>query len=173
MVGACRVVICINLLSTLVGILEFPNLVKLPKFTFNAGKIRKISLYIFSKQTHSKNSKVQRIVFVTFVAIDHGLSQCLVGVETKASRPRQCWLFTFFFIGFCLFLFFFFVSKQRQVGLVSVGYSRWTMGPPQFQLITPWQTFYYFSFVPIQLYMLHFTKNPLRHLSCVVKIELN
>ena len=112
LVGVCYVVICINLLSTLVGILEFPNLVKLPKFTFNAGKNRK---HIF---IHSENSKLIRspfkvftIFFVTFVAIDHILSQCLVGVETKAP------------------------------GLASVGYSCRTMRPPLYQLITPQLTF--------------------------------
>ena len=49
-VGACCVVICINLLSTLVGILEFPNLVKLPKFTFNSKK--ECSTYYEIKSKH-------------------------------------------------------------------------------------------------------------------------
>ena len=103
LVGACYVVICINLLSTLVGILEFPNLVKLPKFTSNGREKRKIFLYISSDRHALKNSKsvkspfkVQQIkVFylLTFVGIDHHelvFGWCL----NKGKRPRQCFLFT-------------------------------------------------------------------------------
>ena len=57
LVGACYVVICINLLSTLVGILEFPNLVKLPKFTSNGRKKRNIFLYISLDRHALKSSK--------------------------------------------------------------------------------------------------------------------
>ena len=104
MVGACYVVICINLLSTLVGILEFPNLVKLPKFTSNGREKRKIFLYISSDRHTLKNQsksmksplKLQQIkgfYLLNVFGIDHPESVfgwCL----NKGKRPRQCFLFT-------------------------------------------------------------------------------
>ena len=103
MVGACYVVICINLLSTLVGILEFPNLVKLPKFTSNGREKRKIFLHISLDRHALKNSKsvkspfkVQQIkgfYLLNVFGIDHPESVfgwCL----NKGKRPRQCFLFT-------------------------------------------------------------------------------
>ena len=112
LVGACYVVICINLLSTLVGILEFPNLVKLPKFTSNSRKKRNIILYISSDRHALKGSKSIKSPFKAQHIKGYDLlpsttlSQCLVGVETKAN------------------------------GLVSVGYSCRTMRLPVYQLIT-------------------------------------
>ena len=82
LVGACYVVICINLLSTLVGILEFPNLVKLPKFTSNGRKNSKDIFIHFVRDRHTLKTanqywspfQVEHIkgyFLVTCFAIDH------------------------------------------------------------------------------------------------------
>ena len=94
MVGPCYVVICINLLSTLVGILEFPNLVKLPKFTFNAGKNRKhIFLHFVQTDTFWKQQVNKVDIFSSHLLPSTTLSQSVWLVSKQKLQPRQCWLF--------------------------------------------------------------------------------